>query len=207
MPRRCDRPRVRSTYEALDDVAAKGKQEPIRVWRATGARSRFGVDTELRPGSLFVGRDSELALLVETFSRALREPSAQLVTVIGEPGVGKSRLVWEFSREIDRRPDLVTLAPGPVSSVWRGNHVLGARRDRESGGGRSSRPTRPRRLSRSSGTSRSSSTTSRSERGSRSVSPRSSERRTRSRASAGRRRSPPGAGTSRRSPHSDRPWS
>ena len=99
-------------YEPLAPVAAKGKQEPIRVWQATTARSRFGVDTEVRQETLFVGRDSELALLVETFSRALREPSTQLLTIVGEPGVGKSRLVWEFSREIDRRADLVRWRQG-----------------------------------------------------------------------------------------------
>ena len=50
-------------FEPLEPVAAKGKQEPIQVWRAVEARSRFGVDTELRAQTLFVGRDSELALL------------------------------------------------------------------------------------------------------------------------------------------------
>ena len=99
-------------FEPLEPVAAKGKQAPIPVWLATEARSRFGVDTELRAETLFVGRGSELALLGETFARALREPSAQLVTVVGEPGVGKSRLVWEFREEIDRRPDLVRWRQG-----------------------------------------------------------------------------------------------
>ena len=99
-------------FEALDPVAAKGKQEPIAVWRAVEARSRFGVDTELRAATPFVGRASELTLLGETFARALREPSAQLVTVVGEPGVGKSRLVWEFREEIDRRSDLVRWRQG-----------------------------------------------------------------------------------------------
>jgi class 3 adenylate cyclase/tetratricopeptide (TPR) repeat protein len=99
-------------FEPLESVAAKGKQDPIPVWRATTARSRFGVDTELRAETLFVGRDSELALLSETFARALREPSTQLVTVVAEPGVGKSRLVWEFREEIDRRPDLVRWRQG-----------------------------------------------------------------------------------------------
>ena len=99
-------------FERLDPVAAKGKQEPIPVWRAVEARSRFGVDTELRAATPFVGRASELTLLGETFGRALREPSAQLVTVIGEPGVGKSRLVWEFSQELDRRPEIVRWRQG-----------------------------------------------------------------------------------------------
>ena len=99
-------------FEPLEPVAAKGKQDPIPVWRATKARSRFGVDTELRAETLFVGRDSELALLGDTFARALREPSTQLVTVVAEPGVGKSRLVWEFREELDRRPDLVRWRQG-----------------------------------------------------------------------------------------------
>ncbi len=99
-------------FEPLEPVAAKGKQAPIRVWLALEARSRFGVDTDLRAESLFVGRDSELALLSETFARALHEPSTQLVTVVGEPGLGKSRLVWEFREEIDRRSDLVRWRQG-----------------------------------------------------------------------------------------------
>ena len=112
-----DGPTMRSTeraigFEELVPVAAKGKQEPIPVWRATTARSRFGVDTELRADTLFVGRDSELALLGETFSRALHDPSTQLLTVVGEPGVGKSRLVWELREEIDRRQELVRWRQG-----------------------------------------------------------------------------------------------
>ena len=44
----------------------------------------------------FVGRDAELRLLVDTFDRVLREETTQLVTIVGEPGVGKSRLMQEF---------------------------------------------------------------------------------------------------------------
>jgi predicted ATPase len=93
-------------------VTAKGKQDPIPVWRALEARSRFGIEAEVRTGTAFVGRESELSLLSETFSRALRELSAQLVTVVGEPGVGKSRLVWEFRDEVDRRSELVRWRQG-----------------------------------------------------------------------------------------------
>ena len=99
-------------FDALEPVTAKGKQGSIPVWKVGPARSRFGVDTELRAATLFVGRDSELTLLGETFARAQREPSAQLLTVVGEPGVGKSRIVWEFSQELDRSPDLVRWRQG-----------------------------------------------------------------------------------------------
>ena len=104
--RACDR--VRATRSG----GREGKAGADSRVAGDPARSRFGVDTELRAETLFVGRDSELALLGETFSRALREPSTQLVTVVGEPGVGKSRLVWEFREEIDRRPDLVRWRQG-----------------------------------------------------------------------------------------------
>jgi class 3 adenylate cyclase/tetratricopeptide (TPR) repeat protein len=112
-----DEPTARSTaeaieYEPLDPVVAKGKAEPISLWRATGARSRFGVDTELRARTLLVGRQHDLSALTGTFARALGEPSVQLVTVVGEPGIGKSRLVWELRREIDSRPELVRWRQG-----------------------------------------------------------------------------------------------
>ena len=98
--------------EPLDPVSAKGKAEPIPVWRVVGARSRFGVETERDAGTPFVGRERDLALLVDTFVRAQQEPSVQLVTVVGEPGLGKSRLVWELNQEVDRRPELVTWRQG-----------------------------------------------------------------------------------------------
>ena len=65
------------------------------------------------------------------FSRAERESSVQLVTVVGEPGIGKSRLVTELrerARRSSRSRDLATRA---LPALRRGNHFLGARRDRE----------------------------------------------------------------------------
>jgi class 3 adenylate cyclase/tetratricopeptide (TPR) repeat protein len=99
-------------YEALDPVGVKGKSEPLSIWRATGARSRFGVDVEQRTRTPLIGRDHELGLLQELFGRVERDAGVQLVTVVGEPGVGKSRLVWEFQRFIDDLPNLVTWRQG-----------------------------------------------------------------------------------------------
>jgi class 3 adenylate cyclase/tetratricopeptide (TPR) repeat protein len=94
-------------YERLDPVEVKGKAGPIPIWLATGAKSRYGVEVQTRPATPFVGREDELELLKRTFARAVREPSIQLVTVTGEPGVGKSRLLSEFFNFIDNEPDLV----------------------------------------------------------------------------------------------------
>src|SRR5438067_2299004 len=49
-----------------------------------------------------VGRDAELELLENTFSRTVRDERATLVTIYGDPGVGKSRLVREFVAGLDR---------------------------------------------------------------------------------------------------------
>jgi class 3 adenylate cyclase/tetratricopeptide (TPR) repeat protein len=94
-------------YEALDPVTVKGKARPIPIWRAVQARSRFGVDVEQATRTPFVGRDNELALLVQTFARAVDEPSVQLFTITGEPGVGKTRLLWEFRGHLDERPERI----------------------------------------------------------------------------------------------------
>ncbi len=99
------------TFEAQDPVDAKGKAEPIAVWRALRARSRAG-EPEAATETPFVGREHERTLLLETFLRAERESSLQLVTVIGEPGIGKSRLVTELRGTLDDRPDLITWRHG-----------------------------------------------------------------------------------------------
>ena len=99
------------TFEQLDPVEAKGKAEPIPVWRVIGARSRVG-QPEAATHSPFVGRDHERTLLLATFLRAERESSVQLVTVIGEPGIGKSRLVTELRATLDERPDLISWRHG-----------------------------------------------------------------------------------------------
>ncbi len=99
-------------YEELEPVRVKGKAEPVAIWRAVAARGRTGMDAGQRPGTLFVGRDHELELFHRLYDRVLREHAAQLVTIIGEPGVGKSRLVGEFLAYLDTQPELVTLRQG-----------------------------------------------------------------------------------------------
>jgi class 3 adenylate cyclase/tetratricopeptide (TPR) repeat protein len=98
-------------YEELEPVAVKGKAEAVPLWRAVEARSRFGVDVE-GPRTPFVGRDRELRLLQDTFERMLAESEIQLVTITGEPGVGKTRLLAEFRSWLDDRPELVSWRQG-----------------------------------------------------------------------------------------------
>lgn len=93
--------------EELEPVLAKGKAEPVKAWRAIRARSRFGVDVEPARETPFLGRDDELEVLRQVYARMLRESSCHLVTLVGEPGIGKSRLVAELSAFVDGREELV----------------------------------------------------------------------------------------------------
>ena len=102
----------RATDRAIDyrerrAVSAKGKAQPVAVWEAVEARSRFGVDVAHDDRGPLVGRDDELAALVGALGRARRERSAHLVTLVGVPGIGKSRLVRELFRSLEHDPELV----------------------------------------------------------------------------------------------------
>src|SRR3954451_6991229 len=94
-------------YDPLESVSAKGKSEPLRLWHAKSARRRFGVDVEPAARTPLIGRDDDLAVLQSTYARMLREVSTQIVTIVGAPGVGKTRLTTEFRRWADDQPEIV----------------------------------------------------------------------------------------------------
>ena len=99
-------------YRPHAPVEAKGKRQPIPVWEAVTARSLFGVDVELRPRIRLVGRVRELDQLLGALARARAEREPQLVTIVGVPGMGKSRLVQELSAAIEREPELIRWRQG-----------------------------------------------------------------------------------------------
>jgi class 3 adenylate cyclase/tetratricopeptide (TPR) repeat protein len=99
-------------YQALDPVSVKGKPGAVPVWRALSPRSRFGVDVETRYKTPFIGRELELATLKKAYQRTLRESSLQLLTIMGEPGVGKSRLLAEFASYVDEQDEIVSWRQG-----------------------------------------------------------------------------------------------
>ena len=80
-------------YRELPPVEAKGKAAPVPVWEAVQARSRYGADVGYKPRTALVGRERELDLLVGALARVRQQSSPQLVTLVGVPGIGKSRLV------------------------------------------------------------------------------------------------------------------
>jgi class 3 adenylate cyclase/tetratricopeptide (TPR) repeat protein len=85
--------------EEVAPIAAKGKNEPVPAWRATGvalARRRA------RTRAPLIGRDVELAALEAHWERMLETERAHLATVVGVPGIGKSHLVAAFLERASR---------------------------------------------------------------------------------------------------------
>jgi class 3 adenylate cyclase len=88
-------------YQAVEPVTAKGKSAPIEAWRAVAPTTAGGErDLSTTP---FVGRDREVGLLDATWERVELERRPHLITVLGPPGVGKSRLTAEFTERIAAR--------------------------------------------------------------------------------------------------------
>ncbi len=91
--------------ESLPSAEAKGFTQPIAVYRVLAARPRTfrtftrgveGIKTSL------IGREAELHQLQEALARAVQNRETHLITIVGEAGVGKSRLLYEFDRWVAR---------------------------------------------------------------------------------------------------------
>jgi class 3 adenylate cyclase len=82
--------------EVLGPVSVKGISEPVTVYRITGQRRRSRLEISAERGlARLVGRERELGVVRDALVRAL-EGRGQVVGIVGEPGAGKSRLVYEF---------------------------------------------------------------------------------------------------------------
>jgi predicted ATPase len=101
--------------KSLGPINVKGMNEPVKVHEITGAgpvRSRLQA-AAARGFTRFVGRDSEFETLCRALDKA-RTGQGQIVALVGEPGVGKSRLFWELTHSW-RTHDWLILESGSVS--------------------------------------------------------------------------------------------
>ena len=111
-----DGPTFRRTSDAIEyreaaPIAVASTSEAISVWEAIRPLAGPGVDLS-RHRTPFVGRERELALLHERLEWAASERSPQLVTILGVPGIGKSRLVSQLQEAVARRDERVTWRQG-----------------------------------------------------------------------------------------------
>jgi predicted ATPase/class 3 adenylate cyclase/DNA-binding SARP family transcriptional activator len=106
--------------EPFAPLALKGKAEPVAAWKLT--RVIPGAAPFVRRlDAPLVGRQAELAQLHQAFERAVRERTAYLFTVLGAPGIGKTRLALEFSAAVEREATVLTgrcLAYGEGITYW-----------------------------------------------------------------------------------------
>ncbi|MDQ2689664.1 MAG: AAA family ATPase, partial [Chloroflexota bacterium] len=89
-------------FEPAGEHELKGKATPVPAFRAlrvVAQRGGVGRSEQLEPP--FVGRDAELQLIKDFYHATAHEPGPRLVSVMGQAGIGKSRLAWEFLKYID----------------------------------------------------------------------------------------------------------
>ncbi|MGH2446261.1 MAG: adenylate/guanylate cyclase domain-containing protein [Candidatus Limnocylindria bacterium] len=89
-------------FEEAGPQTLRGKASPVPAFRAlrvVAQRGGVGRSEQLEPP--FVGRDAELQLIKDFYHATAREPGPRLVSVLGQAGIGKTRLSWEFLKYID----------------------------------------------------------------------------------------------------------
>ena len=103
---------VRGVFDVqeLEPIRVKGKSEPVQIYRVMRAKPRAfwirslsveGVETRM------VGREAELNALKDAALTLLEEREGQVITILGEAGIGKTRLAYEFLNWVELRPERV----------------------------------------------------------------------------------------------------
>jgi class 3 adenylate cyclase/tetratricopeptide (TPR) repeat protein len=99
-------------FVRLEPARVQGEAEPLAVWQPLAARARIGADVIRSHSTPLVGRELERSLLIAAFERVAKQRVCQLVTLVGEPGVGKTRLCTELLQYVEGWPGLVRWRQG-----------------------------------------------------------------------------------------------
>ncbi len=104
--------RQHAVMEEVPPLTLKGKKDPVRAWRLIDVEPDRAGDAGADTVPL-IGRDDELAQLTRLHERVIRERLCGMATLLGVPGIGKSRLVREF---LHRLPPGVRVLTGRCPS-------------------------------------------------------------------------------------------
>ena len=108
-------------YQALGQLKTRGRGEPVEAWLALDVLAPPG-HRPPRPNTPLVGRDDELGLLCGALATAVRRRRGQLVLIVGEAGIGKSRLAEELACEARQRHGALVLegrcVPYGEANLW-----------------------------------------------------------------------------------------
>ena len=99
-------------YRELQSASAKGKARPLQRWVARRPIARSEEDALGDRLSPLVGRDGDLAFLISLLRKAIDGAATQIALILGDPGIGKTRLVRELFTFVDASPELVTWRQG-----------------------------------------------------------------------------------------------
>jgi DNA-binding SARP family transcriptional activator/tetratricopeptide (TPR) repeat protein len=107
-------------YRHVPSADPAAETGAINAWEVITALPQRGVDLMREPRTPLIGRKRELELLASALARVLEARAPQLVTVVGVPGIGKSRLVLELSKSVAQRREQVTWRQGRCLSYGDG---------------------------------------------------------------------------------------
>ena len=109
----------RFDFESVGELTLKGKAQPVPAWRLTGERDR--TRDLARGGAGLVGRQAELAKILEALDQ-LRAGRGGVLSIVGEPGIGKSRLLQAAKERAGRHRehwlDARCLSYGAALAYW-----------------------------------------------------------------------------------------
>jgi tetratricopeptide (TPR) repeat protein len=88
-------------FQPQEPIQAKGFPEPVQVYQVLGRTRRRGVEGI---ETHMVGRQAELKALQDSYYAVVEDGERQIVTIVGEAGLGKSRLLYEFENWLDLQP-------------------------------------------------------------------------------------------------------
>jgi class 3 adenylate cyclase/tetratricopeptide (TPR) repeat protein len=98
--------RFQIDFRPAPPLHAKGKTKAISVWEVVAPRGHPGTD-RFHHARALVGRGPQVDVLVGALDDVVARGAARLVTLVGPPGIGKSRLVWELFQRIERGIEMV----------------------------------------------------------------------------------------------------
>jgi DNA-binding SARP family transcriptional activator/tetratricopeptide (TPR) repeat protein len=101
------------SYGPASLLALSGRARPVTVWSALEPRNRTGIDAlaAARPVPL-IGRDRELSALLDAFERTRATRTPQMITLTGQAGIGKTRLIAELWHAVEADHDLIAWRQG-----------------------------------------------------------------------------------------------
>ena len=98
-------------YVELEPMTLKGKSEPVPAWEAVRV-AVAGASATTRASTPLIGREEESERLLALFDRVVRDERPHLVTVMGQAGVGKTRLLRELATHVGERADTPMMRVG-----------------------------------------------------------------------------------------------